>query len=780
MAVTRETGTWEVAIEGLDCADCASTLAKDLANVPGVVEASLSFSSSRLTITYDPDAFRPEETEREIERYGYRVKKSPGLRQVVLVVPEMDCADESAMLEKALGKLPGVENLRFNLVSREARVEYEPARIDPGRLVEAARGTGLEVRQKGAERQAESFWQRHRHLLLTTLCGTLIATALASSWAGAPHRATDALYILAMVSGGFFVAKKGLLALRTLTFDMNFLMTVAVIGAALIEEWLEGATVLLLFSVANLLQGYTMDRARNAIRSLMDLTPAEALVRRNGRDEKVPVAEVRVGETLIIRPGEKVGLDGRVATGSSHLNQAPITGESMPVEKNPGDPVFAGTINQNGVLEVEVTHLSEDTTLARIIHLVEEAQAQKAPSMSFVEKFARYYTPAVIVGAVLVAAVPPLAFGLPFADWFYRALVLLVIACPCALVISTPVAIVAGLSSAARHGILVKGGVYLEEAGALRVMAFDKTGTLTLGAPRVTDVVGLNGNGEETVLRIAATLEQRSEHHLGRAILAETERRGISFSEATGFQAIPGQGARAEVDGSTYHIGNHRLCESLGACDPELDRQLLVFERQGKTAVILAGEGGALGILAIADELRPESVGAIEGLKRAGIRKVVMLTGDNRGTADAIAAALDVDEVHAELMPEDKVAILERLARDHGKVAMVGDGVNDAPSLAAATIGIAMGTTGTDTALETADVALMTDDLGKLPFLMRLSRQTLAVIRQNIAFALVVKAVFIALAVPGLATLWMAVGADTGATILVVLNGLRLLRVNDE
>ncbi|MEW6488631.1 MAG: heavy metal translocating P-type ATPase [Thermodesulfobacteriota bacterium] len=779
MTEASETATWEVTIEGLDCADCAATLARDIAKIQGVEQADLNFSAARLTVAYDPRAFRREAAEREIVRCGYRVKKPPGLRQVALVVPEMDCADESALIEKALGKLAGVEQLRFYLVSREVRVEYDPTRIDPDRMVEAVRRTGLEVRQKGKERRAESFWQRHRHLLLTGLCGVLIAGALASSWADAPHRATDALYIAAMVAGGFFVAKKGLLALRTLTFDMNFLMTVAVIGAALIEEWLEGATVLFLFSVANLLQGYTMDRARNAIRALMELAPAEALVRRNGRDERVPVEEVRVGEILVVRPGEKIGLDGRVTTGSSHVNQAPITGESMPVEKNPGDPVFAGTLNQNGALEVEVSHLSEDTTLARIVHMVEEAQAQKAPSMSFVEKFARIYTPAVIVGAVLVAAVPPLAFGLPFADWFYRALVLLVIACPCALVISTPVAIVAGLSAAARHGILVKGGVYLEEAGALRVLAFDKTGTLTRGVPRVIDVVGLNGTGEAAVLRLAAGLEQRSEHHLGRAILEEAQARGIPSPDATGFRAIPGQGARAEVDGVTYHIGNHRLCESLGACDPELDRQLLVFERQGKTAVILAGDGRALGILAIADELRPESAGAIEGLRRAGIQRVVMLTGDNRGTAEAIAGALAVDEVHAELMPEDKVAIIERLARDHGKVAMVGDGVNDAPSLAAATVGIAMGTAGTDTALETADVALMTDDLGKLPFLMRLSRQTLAVIRLNIAFALLVKAAFIALAVPGLATLWMAVGADTGATILVVLNGLRLLRANE-
>jgi Cd2+/Zn2+-exporting ATPase len=492
------------------------------------------------------------------------------------------------------------------------------------------------------------------------------------------------------------------------------------------------------------------------------------------------VEEVRVGETVIVRPGEKVGLDGRVTAGTSHVNQAPITGESMPVEKGPDDPVFAGTINQNGVLEVEVTHPSEDTTLARIIHMVEEAQAQKAPSMSFVEKFARVYTPAVIAVAVLVAAVPPLAFGTPFAEWFYRALVLLVIACPCALVISTPVAIVAGLSAAARHGILVKGGVYLEQAGALRVMAFDKTGTLTRGVPRVTEVVGLNGTSQEQVLRMAAALERRSEHHLGRAILDEAAARGISFPEVAGFQAIPGQGARADVEGNTYHIGNHRLCESLGACDPDLDRRLLGFERQGKTAVILVGDGVALGIVAIADEIRPESAAAVEGLKRAGVEKVAMLTGDNRGTAEAIAAGIAVDEVHAELMPEDKVAILERLARDHGAVAMVGDGVNDAPSLAAATVGIAMGTAGTDTALETADVALMTDDLAKLPFLMRLSRKTLGVIRQNIAFAILVKAAFIALTIPGLATLWMAVGADTGATILVVFNGLRLLRVNER
>ncbi len=780
MAEGSKTNTWEGTIEGLDCADCAATLAKGVEKVKGVKSASLNFGTSKLKVEYDPQAFDEREIDREIKKLGYRLARVGGSSHIVLLVEGMDCADESMVIEKQLKKLKGAQNWRFNLVAQEVEVEYDPALLKPDQMIQAIEQTGMKGRIKGLEKPLESFWERKKHLILTIVSGVFILAAFGFAWAGYPHRVTDPLYILAMITGGYFIARKGLMALRTLSFDINFLMTIAVIGAAIIEEWLEGATVMFLFSVANILQNYTMNRARNAIRSLMELSPNEVVVKRNGREERASVEGVQMGERIIIKPGEKIGLDGRIVEGHSYVNQAPITGESMPVEKKPGDTVFAGTINQNGSLEVEITHTYKDTTLSRIIHMVEEAQAQKAPSQSFVEKFSKYYTPAVIGGAALVAVVPPLAFGYPFGDWFYRSLVLLVIACPCALVISTPVSIVSGLTVAARKGILIKGGVYLEEAGSLKIMAFDKTGTLTRGILKVTDVIPLNKYSQEDLLRIASAIESRSEHPLGKAIVEEADRRGSTYPEPTGFQSITGKGARAKVNGQIFYIGNHRLCEELGRCDLEIDARMLNFEKERKTAVILTSQEESIGIIAIADGVREESASALQRLKASGIEKVVMLTGDNKGTAEAIAKSLPIDEYHAELLPEDKTAIIKDLMEKYGKVAMVGDGVNDAPAMAVASMGIVMGAIGTDTALETADIALMTDDLSKLPFLLRLSRRTLRIIKQNIAFALLIKGVFIAMAIPGWATLWMAVGADMGASILVILNGLTLLATKES
>ncbi|MBW1980527.1 MAG: cadmium-translocating P-type ATPase [Deltaproteobacteria bacterium] len=760
----------------MDCADCAATLAKTLEKLAGVRASSINFATSRLKIEYTPRRFEIERLERELKKAGYRLAEAGATERLDLVVEEMDCADESTIIEKQLKRLPGINELQFNLVARELRVSYDPERLKPEQIIEAVDATGMQARLKGGHRPAESTWMRHRHLILTTVSGVFILAALGFSLAGYPHTITDSLYILAILTGGYFIARKGLLALRTFSLDMNFLMTVAVIGAAAIEQWLEGATVMFLFSVANILQNYTMNRARNAIRSLMELSPNMVVVKRNGKEEDVPVQDVGIGEKILVRPGEKIGLDGRVVAGSSSVNQAPITGESLPVAKTVGDSVFAGTINQNGSLEVEVTHGYQDTTLSRIIHMVEEAQSQKAPSQSFVEKFARYYTPAVIGVAVLIAALPPLVLGLSFTVWFYRSLVLLVIACPCALVISTPVSIVSGLTAAARVGILIKGGICLEETGHLKVFVFDKTGTLTRGKPAVTDIIPLNEYSADEVLRLAAAIECYSEHHLASAIVEEAERKGLQYPRPEDFQAIPGKGAQANIEGHLFYIGNHRLLEEQKKCDAEIDNILSALQEQRKTAVILANQERALGIVAIADEVRQESRMALQQLKADGIEKIVMLTGDNRGTAAAIARSLPIDDYRAELMPEDKAAVVKELMHEWGKVAMVGDGVNDAPALAVASVGIAMGTIGTDTALETADIALMTDDLSRLPLVRRLSRKTLRTIKQNIAFSLLTKAVFIALAIPGFATLWMAVGADMGASLLVILNGLRILQ----
>jgi len=628
---------------------------------------------------------------------------------------------------------------------------------------------------EGEERRELSFWERRGRQIVTIISGIFLALGVALEWAGASEYSSVPLLAISIIAGGWFIVPRGFRAARNLALDMNFLMTVAAIGAAAIGEWGEGASAMFLFAVAQLLETYSMDRARNAIKALMYLSPIEASVRRRGREEIVPVSEVAVDEIIVIRPGQKIPLDGVVLIGNSAVNQAPITGESIPVDKEPGAEVFAGSINEQGVLEVRVTKLVEDTTLARIIHAVEEAQSSRAPSQTFVDKFSRIYTPAVVAMALLVIVIPPLLGLGTWGEWFCRALAMLVIACPCALVISTPVSIVSGLAGAARGGVLIKGGAHLENAGAVTVVAFDKTGTLTKGKPSVTDVVSLDGLGEIELLRLAAAVEQGSEHPLARAILAKANEQKIKLPVASEFAALIGRGARAVVEGQTIFIGNERLCREQNNCTQESEELLGRFERMGKTGVLVMTETEPLGAIAIADEVRPEARQAIELLRASGVRKVLMLTGDNKGTARAVAEQLGVDEYYAELLPDDKVRVVRELEEKGEIVAFVGDGVNDAPALATATVGLAMGAAGTDVALETADIALISDDLTRLGFAIRLSRKTLTIIKQNIWFAIAVKAVFLVLALFGYATLWMAVASDMGASLLVIINGLRVL-----
>jgi Cd2+/Zn2+-exporting ATPase len=559
-----------------------------------------------------------------------------------------------------------------------------------------------------------------------------------------------------------------------------------------------------------------LDRARYSIRSLMQLAPPEATLidtcvdceEHRGRalpdgapyisgicpwcsdERRVPVAELEIGDRILVRPGERIAMDGLILTGASAVNQAPITGESVPVEKIVGSEVFAGSINGAGALEIEVTRLAADNTISRIIHMVEQAQAQKAPSQRWVDTFARYYTPLVVVAAILVAVVPPLLFGQPFLDpgdgthgWLYRALALLITACPCALVIATPVTIVSGISRAAQLGVLIKGGAYLEAAGSLKVIAFDKTGTLTRGEPTVTRVISLNGTGEDGVLQVAAAVEARSEHPLGRAVMRQAEARSLSSEPAEGFRAMVGRGAEAQVYGQAARVGNPALFADAGIALPGAATAAAAeLEAAGNTVMLVHGAPGVgrapelLGLLAVADTIRPDARAATAALKAAGIRRTVMLTGDNERTARAIAAEAGVDDVRANLLPDGKVQAIEKLLEEYSRVAMVGDGVNDAPALARATVGIAMGGAGTDQALETADVVLMGDDLLKLPFAVRLSRQTLAVLRQSIAFSLLVKAIVMILVLTGAASLWLAVLADVGTSLIVIANGMRLLR----
>ena len=571
-------------------------------------------------------------------------------------------------------------------------------------------------------------------------------------------------------------------SLQQRVLDINVLMVIAVLGAIGLGEWFEAAMVVWLFGISEWLESLSLARARRAIRDMMNVAPTDALVRREGEIVRVPIAELRVGDLVLVQPGDRVPVDGTVTHGESAVNQAPITGESWPADKAPGDTIFAGSINGTGALDVRVDHLAADSTIARIIHLVEEAQARRAPIQTFVDQFARRYTPAVVVIAAVIALVPPtitsvetlsLAAG-GWGEWFYRALVLLVVACPCALVISTPVAIVSALTAAARAGVLIKGGAHLERLAAVRCVAFDKTGTLTEGRVAVTGVHGVGVTPPQEVLTVAASLEARSEHPIGRAIVDRARAAGVAFAEGTGFRALPGLGAEATITSGVAVIGSHRFFESRSLCTDDLHARMAEVEATGATPVCVGRDGTALGVIGLSDVLREGVHQVVRDLRSAGVDHVVLLTGDTRRSADPIRDASGVDEVYADLMPEDKVTLVEMLRREHGVVAMVGDGVNDAPALATSDVGIAMGA-GTGVALETADVALVGNDLSRLPFALRLSRDTLTTIKTNVAIALGLKAAFVVLTVLGAATLWIAVLADTGASLLVVANSLRLL-----
>ena len=695
----------------------------------------------------------------------------------VFKIDGMDCREEIAILERRLKPLPGLEDLVPDLVGQRLRVRYDAAKLSTAAIVEAVAQTGMRAWLEHEQPVGYSPAATARQTLVMA-SGAALAAGLSFEFADFPTAVVRATYLISILTGGIYTARRAWAATRVFALDINVLMLVAVAGAMILGEWSEGATVTFLFAFAQILEARSMDRARNAIRGLMDLTPPEAIVRRNGHESRLQVDDVRIGDVLLVKPGDKIPLDGIVVAGSSPVNQAPITGESLPVDKAKGDVVYAGTINGYGGLDVRVTHLRPDTTLARIIALVEMAQSQRAPSQAFVERFARYYTPAVIGVAIAIALVPPLAMGQPFESWVYRALVLLVISCPCALVISTPVSVVSAIAAAARKGVLIKGGVHLERVGAVRCVAFDKTGTLTRGVPHVVEVVPLNETSVDEILEIAAGLEARSEHPVGRAILARAVESGVALPQSEEFQAIPGRGAEGMVSGQPALVGNHRLIEERALCNADIHSKLDTLAASGRTAVLVARPGRPLGIIALADRTREASRETVEMLRRLGVQRVVILTGDNKASADALARDLGADEAHAELLPHDKVAVVQQLRRQYGTVAMVGDGVNDAPALAAADVGIAMGAAGTEAALETADIALMADELLKIPFMLRLGRATLRNIQMNVAFSLGLKAVFLGLAVVGAATLWMAVLADMGASLLVIANGMRLLRTD--
>ncbi|WP_412548266.1 heavy metal translocating P-type ATPase [Pseudomonas sp. PDM12] len=690
-------------------------------------------------------------------------------------IEQMDCPTEERLISDKLAREPGIEALQFNLMQRVLTLRHRPEALEPALQA---------IRELGFTTQLESGAGQHlpAEPVAEGLPWRLIGAGVAAFAAelvhftdSAPEWVVALIALGAILTAGLDVYKKGWIALKNLNLNINALMSIAVTGAVLIGQWPEAAMVMVLFAIAERIEAKSLDRARNAIRGLLALTPEQATVRQaDGSWQALEVGQVSIGSVVRVRPGERIGLDGQVTEGNSTVDQSPITGESLPVEKTLGDTLFAGTINQGGALEYQVSAAASNSALSRIIKAVEEAQGARAPTQRFVDRFARIYTPLVFLLSLAVAVVPPLLLGGAWFEWVYRALVLLVVACPCALVISTPVSIVSGLAAAARKGILVKGGVYLENGRHITHLALDKTGTLTHGKPVQTDYLAL-ADDAEGYRQLAASLAARSDHPVSLAVASAAQQQGVELLDVQGFEALAGRGVCGAIAGQRYQLGNHRLLEELGLCTAEIEKRLDELERQGKTVIVLSDDARALALFAVADTLKDSSREAIASLHAMGV-KTVMLTGDNQHTAQAIATQVGIDEARGDLLPTDKLATVEKLLEQKGMVAMVGDGINDAPALARADVGFAMAAIGTDTAIETADVAIMDDDLRKIPAFIRLSQQTAAILKQNILLALSIKAIFLAMTVTGHATMWMAVFADVGVSLLVVFNGLRLLR----
>ena len=690
----------------------------------------------------------------------------------------LSCTNCAGKFEKNVKQLPGVTSATVNFGASKISVEGQTTIEE---LEEAGAFENLIIRddQENDEqvRSKESFIKRNIALIISL--GFILVAVISQLSLGEDHLLTKALYILAIIIGGFDLFKEGFSDLIKLDFSMESLMTIAIIGAAFIGEWAEGSIVVILFAISEALERFSMDKARQSIRSLMDIAPKEALIRRNNVEQLVSVDKIDIDDIMIIKPGQKIAMDGLVINGHSSVNQAAITGESVPVEKQLDDEVFAGTLNEEGVLEVKVTKKVTDTTIAKIIHLVEEAQGERAPAQAFVDKFAKYYTPFIIIMALLIVVVPPLFFGGDWNKWLYQGLSILVVGCPCSLVISTPVSIVSAIGNAAKNGVLVKGGVYLEEIGHLRAIAFDKTGTLTKGKPVVTDFIATSSETDINYLSIISSLESLSQHPLASAILNEADKTNVDYKsiQIEDFQSITGKGLTGIHQNIRYYIGSPKLFSASVIEETAVKVQYRQFQEQGKTAMYFGTDEQILGVIAVADEVRDSSAAVISELHKLSIEHTIMLTGDNTKTAESIGKQLGVTEIKGDLMPQEKLDSIKALRTTYNKVAMGGDGINDAPALAASTVGIAMGGAGTDTALETADVALMGDDLQKLPFIVRLSRQTLKVIKQNITFSLGIKLLALLLVIPGWLTLWIAIVADMGATLLVTLNGLLLMKV---
>lgn len=728
--------------------------------------------SARLCLHYDPQRFSVSRVRDLAQAAGAKI--GDRFRHGNLRIDGMDCPTCATVIEHALQRTDGVLEASVSYAAERLRLEFDSEKIQRSAIVERIQALGYAVREEGHE---AGWFAEHRELIFSVVAGLLLLAGWLAGRADAPRSLALGLLLGAYAAGGFYTLRDSWQSLRSRRFDIDTLMIVAAVGAAALGAWEEGALLLFLFSLGHALEHMAMDRARKAIEALAELAPKTAIVQRDGVEIEMRVEDLQRGDRVIVKPGQRIPADGQVATGNSAVDQSPVTGESMPVEKQAGDKVFAATVNGEGALIVEVTKLARESTLARMMDLVAEAQTQKSPTQRFTDRFERIFVPVVLVGVGLLIVLPPL-FGFPFAESFYRAMAVLVAASPCALAIATPSAVLSGIARAARGGVLIKGGVHLENLGVLTAIAFDKTGTLTVGKPKVTDAVAVNAD-EAGLLTVAAAVESRSAHPLAQAVVTEAKRRGLSWSEAGEVEAVTGKGLRATVDGKKIVIGNAKLFD--GESIPEAIRQHTErLQTEGKSIMLIQADGQFLGVVGLADTPRAGVKQVLERLHQIGIRKTVMLTGDNERVGRAIADAVGLDEVKAGLLPEDKVKAMEELGQRYGRVAMIGDGVNDAPAMARATVGIAMGGAGTDVALETADVALMADDLSKLPFAVALSRASRGIIRQNLWVSLGVVALLIPATLFGWAGIGVAVLVHEGSTLVVVMNALRLLAYPDE
>lgn len=769
-------------VRGMDCPACARTIEKSLSRLPDIQSVQVQYSTGKMHVTYagsDALTLIPK----QLTKLGYQAKRDvPSNSPIEPTVKEtykiegMDCGACAKSIERHLNHLFEVKEVTVNFSTGKMTIEHS---LDTEVIQQEVEKIGYQaIPEKREKQEQDTLSSSHKPFWELIIPGVLMAISFTLSFTSVPYFISNSLYAAALVISGRQPVRSAYYALKSRSLDMNVLMSAAAIGAVCINQWFEAATVVWLFAIGAVLENRSIEKTRRSIGDLMKIAPSEIWIKSGESLIHKSVSDVTIGETMVVKPGERIPLDGQVLKGESSVNQAPITGESMPVDKSPDDSVYAGTLNENGTLECRVTQLSTNTAIARIIHMVEEAQENQAPAQMFVDRFARIYTPVVFILALAVMVLPPM-FGLgAWGSWFYRGLELLVVACPCALVISTPVAIVSAIGNAAKQGVLIKGGAFLEKAGQIQSIAFDKTGTITEGKPKVNGVVAFKGD-QSHLISLAKTLEDFSTHPIARSLSAYANEKRILALAGENYQNIPGKGVQAKISGQIYYAGSLKLFREKGIGTIDEYAQAQKLQASGNTLVVIGTDQELIGMISVSDTLRETTISALNKLKQIGIRDLVMLTGDNRQTAQKIADQAGLTRYFADLLPEDKVSAIKKLQLSGLKTAMVGDGINDAPALAHADLGIAMGGAGTDTAMESADLVLMADNLEKLPFAIRLSRKALTVIKQNIGFALIVKAAAFFLIFPGWLTLWLAVLSDTGAALLVILNSLRLFRIKD-